>query len=282
MAQLQTLPGSTDVAPVLSALDQDGAVVVHDLLDGDVLDRFRTDMIRHASVHRVGTSAPSESIRSFWGERTIRFTRLAARSAAFESILTNPLLLAVADALLLDSCADYWMNTGQMMVIGPGQSAQTLHRDADNWRSMNRPDVEVTVSCMFAVSPFTAEVGGTRVVPGSHRWEDFGRRARSDEVVAAEMPAGGGLIYTGRVLHGGGANITSDQWRYGMHLSYVLGWLVPEEAAPLGAGWDDVRHMSPRARRLLGWNCYDSSALDAVRLWTVDYEDVPVGLGYES
>ena len=30
---------------------------------------------------------------------------------------------------------------------------------------------------------------------------------------------------------------------------------------------------------LLGWNCYDGSERDAVRLWTVDDEDVPVGLG---
>jgi ectoine hydroxylase-related dioxygenase (phytanoyl-CoA dioxygenase family) len=282
MVQLDTFPGRADAADIVAALDRDGAAIVRDLLDPDLLERFRADVVRHAASHRVGSAAPAESVRSFWGERTIRFTRLAARSPSFADILTNPTMLAIADALLLGSCAGYWMNTGQMMILGPGQPAQVLHRDADNWRSMNRPDgFEVTVSCMFAVSDFTAALGGTSVVPGSHRWTDYGRTAVPDEVVAAEMPAGSGLIYTGRVLHGGGAN-TTDQWRYGLHVSYVLGWLVPEEAVPLGTTWEHVRHLSPTARRLLGWNCYDDSATDGVRLWTVDYEDVPVGLGYES
>jgi hypothetical protein len=64
-----------------------------------------------------------------------------------------------------------------------------------------------------------------------------------------------------------------------MHLSFVLGWLVPEEAGPLGTGWDEVQHLTPAAQRLLGWR---SSRIDescSARVWTVDYEDVPVGLG---
>ena len=168
------------------------------------------------------------------------------------------------------------------MIIGPGEKAQYLHRDADNWPTMCRPDApEVTLSCLFAISDFTAEVGATRVVPGSHRWDDYARRATPDETCQAVMPAGSGVIYTGRVLHSGGANQTTDTWRYGLHVSYVLGWITPEEAGPLSTPWEDVAHLSPRAQRLLGWR---SSAVDdsySARVWTVDYEDVPVGLGLE-
>ena len=283
MAELQQIAAPADAADVVAALERDGGVIVRDLVDSDVLARFRDDMVRHASAHRVGTASTSANVKAFWGGNTVRFTRLAARSAAFADILTHPTLLAVADALLLPSCADYWMNTGQMMIIGPGEKAQFLHRDADNWRSMNRRNgFEVTVSCMVAISDFTAAAGATRVVPGSQAWDDYRRRPEPDEIVSAEMKAGSGMIYTGRVIHGGGANATADEWRYGLHVSYVLGWLAPEEAGPLGAAWDDVRDLSPRARRLLGWNCYDGSEHDGVRLWTVDYEDVPVGLGLES
>jgi hypothetical protein len=31
------------------------------------------------------------------------------------------------------------------------------------------------------------------------------------------------------VVHGAGANTTTDQWRRGMHSSYVVGWLRTEE-----------------------------------------------------
>jgi ectoine hydroxylase-related dioxygenase (phytanoyl-CoA dioxygenase family) len=276
MVALEQVTRADGAQAVLDLLDRDGAVIVRDMVHDDVLGRFRADMQRTAQQFASGPNVDDEYIREFWGERTMRFTRLAHRSQAFIDILTDPFYLSVADAVLLPNCGDYWMNTGQMMIIGPGEQAQMLHRDATNWRAMSRPDAfEVTLSCMFAISEFTAEVGATRVVPGSHRWEDYRRVPQPHEICQAEMPAGAGMIYTGRVVHGAGANVTTDQFRYGMHLSYVLGWLTPEEAGPLGTSWDEVRDLGPVAQRLLGWRCSNHGA----RIWTVDYDDVPVGLG---
>ena len=142
------------------------------------------------------------------------------------------------------------MNTGQLMIIGPGENEQQLHRDAENWPSLCHPEgFEATVSCMFALLDFTVAAGATRVVPGSHRWDDYDRTPELHEVGQVVMPAGSGMLYTGRAMHGAGAITTANQFRYGMHLSYVLCWLTPEEAGPLGASWDDVRDLSPRAQR---------------------------------
>ena len=280
MVQLEQLGKGDGIDAVLEVLDRDGAVIVRDFLDPEVHRRFRDDMVAHASGHPAGSVADSAAVRAFWGERTTRFTRLAHRSAAFVDILTDPFYLGVTDRVLLPHAADHWMNTGQMMIIGPGEKAQWIHRDAENWPTLCRPDgFEVTLSCLFAISEFTAAVGATRVVPGSHRWDDYRRTAELGEICQAVMPERSGMIYTGRVLHGGGANVTADQFRYGLHLSYVLGWLTPEEASPLGADWSDVQHLSERAQRLLGWRCSPSDDRDAARLWTVDYEDIPHALG---
>ncbi|HAP77796.1 MAG TPA: hypothetical protein DCR14_17160 [Acidimicrobiaceae bacterium] len=283
MVALQQISKSDGVDAVLEVLASDGGVIVRDFLPSATLQRFRTDMEAHASGHRAGSVASSDAVQRFWGRTTKRFTRLAHRSPAFIDILTDPFYLGVADAMLLPWGEDYWMNTGQMMIVGPGERAQWIHRDADNWPTLCRPDSpEATVSCMFAISDFTAEAGATRVVPGSHRWDDYSRQPQPDEICQAVMPAGSGMIYTGRVLHGAGANATTDEWRYGLHLSYVLGWLTPEEAGPLGTSWSEVEHLSPTAQRLLGWRCSGVNSQYAARLWTVDYEDVPVGLGIES
>jgi ectoine hydroxylase-related dioxygenase (phytanoyl-CoA dioxygenase family) len=280
MNELQHLANDAPLAAVLAVLATDGAVIIDELLSPDVLARFRADMERAASMFGAGTRSGNPAVASFWGDVTKRFTRLASRSDAFVEILLDPTLLGVADELLLPNCSKYWMNTGQMMIIGPGEAAQMMHRDADNWRTMNRPDgFEVTVSCMFAITDFTADVGATRVVPGSNNWADFRRKAQPDEVTQAVMTAGSGMIYTGRAIHGAGANVTSDQWRFGLHLSYVLGWLTPEEAGPLGVDWDSVATLPEKAQQLLGWRCYSASGIDSTRLWTIDYEDVPVGLG---
>ena len=280
MPRLQEVGRNDGTDAVLEVLASDGAVIVRDFLVNPTLERFRDDMVAHASGHRAGSVADNEAVRRFWGERTTRFTRLAHRSPVFVDILTDPSYLAVADALLLPNAEDYWMNTGQMMIIGPGEKAQWIHRDADNWPTLCRPDgFEVTVSCLFAITEFTAELGATRVVPGSQLWDDYSRKATPDEICQAVMPVGSGMIYTGRVLHSGGANVTADQFRYGLHVSYVLGWLTPEEAGPLGSTWDDVSDLSRTAQRLLGWRCSGNEDRRAARLWTVDYEDVPAALG---
>ena len=101
MPALQHVGKHDGVAAVLAALAADGAVIVRDFLEPATLQHFRDDMEAHASGHRVGTSADSQMVQRFWGANTKRFTRLAHRSASFVEILTDPLYLAVADAVLL-------------------------------------------------------------------------------------------------------------------------------------------------------------------------------------
>ena len=36
-------------------------------------------------------------------------------------------------------------------------------------------------------------------------------------------------FWLGGTLHGGGANVTRDDWRYGVIFTYTLGWLRTEE-----------------------------------------------------
>lgn len=268
---------------IWEAFVRDGAAIVHHMLAPDTLARLREELASTTRATSAGTKSTDAMVQKFWGSNTKRFTRLAARSATFrDEVLVHPILRQAADREIGPHCAAYWMNTGQVMIIGPGQSAQWLHRDADNWPLVLGPNERpVTISCMFAVTEFTAETGATRVVPGSHRWSDFERTATDDEVIQAVMPAGSGLIYSGAVLHGGGKNSTTDVWREGMHLSYLVGWLTPEEAGCIGISDEVARTLTPLQQQLLGWRCYDGDTA-AARLWTLDYEDIPVALDWEA
>lgn len=271
MAQLTVLEADVSTEVVLDHIASDGGVIVRNLLEPEVVDRFAADIADTAASHQPGAQTGSETTAFFWGSETKRFTRLAWRSPAFEDILLAPMLQAVSDELLLPSCDSYWLNTGQMMIIGPGETEQIRHRDANNWPAMCQPDsAEVTISCMYAIDDFTADNGATRVVPGSHRWDDYDQKPTADQVAIAEMESGDGLIYTGRVIHNGGANVTEDAWRLGLHVSFVLGWLTPEEALPISTPWDAAQHLSERAQQLLGWKSYGERS----RLWTVDYEEI--------
>ncbi|MEZ5226263.1 MAG: phytanoyl-CoA dioxygenase family protein [Acidimicrobiales bacterium] len=103
---------------------------------------------------------------------------------------------------------------------------------------------------MWAISDFTADNGGTLMVPGSHRWT-ADRVAQPDEIVAAEMPAGSVLVWLGGTLHGAGANV-SDQWRYGVVVTYSVAWLRQEENQYLSIPPDVLATLSPELRALTG------------------------------
>ncbi len=281
LAQFDARTDSFD--SIWEAFSRDGAAIVHHMLESETIARLREELAATTRSTSAGTKSTDSMVQKFWGSQTKRFTRLASRSKTFrDDVLVHPILRQVADREILPHCAAYWMNTGQVMIIGPGQSAQWLHRDADNWPLVLGPNERpVTISCMFALTEFTAEAGATRVVPGSHRWDDFSRVPNPDEVIQAVMPAGSALIYSGTVLHGGGENTTADVWREGMHLSYLVGWLTPEEAGCLGMSEEVARTLTPFQQQLLGWRCYDGD-MAAARLWTLDYEDIPIALDWNK
>lgn len=273
----------TSLTEILEILDRDGGVIVHDMLTPEVVARMLEELKQTSTTTQVGPRTSHDLVNYFWGEQTKRFTRLAQRSRTFaDEVLVHPILLGVADALLKPHCASYWMNTGQMMIVMPSGNPQYLHRDSDDWPTMNTPTTPVCqVSCMFALSDFTTENGATRVVPDSHKWADYSREATEDEITQAVMPLGSGMIYTGKVLHSAGANKTKDEARFGLHMSYIYGWLTPEEAGCLGVTEERAKSLTQMQQRLLGYRCYDGSDLNGGRLWTVDYEDVPTGLGWK-
>jgi ectoine hydroxylase-related dioxygenase (phytanoyl-CoA dioxygenase family) len=267
---------------ILEVLAQDGGVIVHNMLSPQVVANLLKELAPQSESSQVGPKSDNENVNYFWGQQTKRFTRLAQRSQTFaDEVLVHPILTGVADELLKPYCASYWMNTGQMMIVMPGGAPQYMHRDSDDWPAMCSPTAPpCQISCMFALSDFTTENGATRVAPGSHLWSDYSRQATDDEITQAVMPAGSGMIYLGKTLHSAGANKTENEPRFGMHLSYVLGWLTPEEAGCLGVTEDRAKTFTKQQQQLLGYRCYDASDLNGGRLWTVDYEDVPVGLNW--
>ncbi len=136
-------------------------------------------------------------------------------------------MLSACDAILKPNCLHYQVHATAALKIGPGAREQVLHREEDPYQFFKVPRPRMILASMWAITDFTAANGGTKIVPGSHLWP-ADRVARPDEVVAAEMPAGSVLLWMGGTLHGAGANRT-DEWRYGVFLSYSLGWLRQEE-----------------------------------------------------
>ena len=199
--------------------------------------------------------------KAFMGAFTKNVPGVPGISRTFATeVMCHPVLLALADAVLGPSCARFQLNLGQILQRGPGSEDQWLHRDEGVWVDVPKPSPELQLASVIALVDFTRENGATRVVPGSHRWPDRHlpmdqqTTPSPDQICVAEMPAGSAVVYTGGVIHGGGANST-DTPRRAVHLSYCLGWLRTEEnnylsiPPAIAAG---LPATGPRGARLLG------------------------------
>ena len=271
---LTTVGPDVSAEDYLSVIERDGGVIVENLLEPDLLRRLNTELDGYIATHPPGSRSDEELWQVFHGKKTIRFCGLAAKSPAFIEVLLHPTLKAFADHYLLPNCGSYWLNTSQTMIIGGGEPAQMLHRDEANWPHLPWSGPELTVSSLFALNDFTEENGATLVAPGSHRWQDPGREARPEELTQAVMPAGSVLLYTGKVMHGAGANRTPDTWRRGMHVSFVLGWLRPEEHHSLAVPLEVARQLPEQAQHLLGYRSYHPHpSVFGGRLGLVNFDD---------
>jgi len=269
---LVTVAAATPMSQIIALVEADGGVIVRDFLSSDSLRRLQSELEPFVHASEPGSKEAHRGWQLFHGSRTKRFCGLAAKSPTFVELLLDGKLKEYADHFMLPNCGSYWLNTGQMMVIGPGEPAQLLHRDSANWPHFPWPAPEVTVSCMFALSDFEVECGATQVAPGSHRWSDPARAPTAHEITQAVMPAGSVLFYTGHVIHAAGENRTTDRWRCGMHVSWVLGWLRPEECHYLAVPIEIARRLPERVQQLLGYHSYHPSIYGG-RLGLVDFDE---------
>ena len=257
MEMTNSFSGDTPAEKVAAAIAEDGYAVVRDAVDADTVAAVEADLAPYFDKAHGGHE-------DFYGKRTKRFGALLAKSTAIQSMLIHPTVLAVADDALLPHCVRYRVHYTGVMHLEPGETRQVLHRDIGIY-PIASPCPPLTIATMWALSDFTRENGGTRLVPRSHLWSNE-RVPKPEEVVATEMPAGSVLIYTGNTIHGGGANYT-DGPRSGIALHYNLGWLRQEENQYLAVPQEVARQLPDQIQELIGY------ALGSSSLGVVDHMD---------
>ncbi|MBA4338384.1 MAG: phytanoyl-CoA dioxygenase [Hyphomonas sp.] len=245
MPSLKHLPATATRDDVLNVLAEDAAVIIDGLMMPDHLNRVRTEIMPFVEATPPGRD-------DFTGRLTTRTGALVARSRACRDLVSDPLINAATEAFLAPFCDRYQLHLTQVIRIKPGQGAQVLHRDRLAWGGYLQRSIEPQLNMIWAVTDFTKENGATRVVPGSHLWED-GRGAHEEEITYAEMKAGSVIIYTGSVIHSGGANVSAAD-RVGINITYSLGWLRQEENQYLSCPPEIAAMLTPDLQRLIGYS----------------------------
>lgn len=282
---IQQIPASAGEARILSALRAEGAVIIKNFLSPAEVARFNADLDDNLKNIEPGTKLANPDIAAFHGTNTKRMTNLVTYSEIFRSeILDNDLIHKICTDVFTKDSGTYWMNTSQVIEIGPGSPAQPLHRDQNQFIifSTTGPDShEATINFFVALSRFTEENGATRIIPGSHRWPDMNVHGGPEDTIPCEMEAGDIALFSGKTVHGGGANVTRDEWRRGLALSIQVSYLTPEEAYAFMVPRSIVDKMTPRTQRMIGFRS-QFPANGSPGLWMSDYRELGDVLGLDK
>jgi len=243
---LNKLEKTTDIGTIVASLRRDGAVIVTDVAESNLVDTIVADL--RPRLDEVGLQSRS----AFNGDKTLRAsTALLGAAPSAAELVDHDLVVNVANEILLPHCATYTIGSMAAIEILPGESAQALHRD-DSLYPIENAGMELLIGVMWALNDFSEENGGTRVVPGSHRFMRSWHLPDVSGWETAVMPKGSVLFYLGSTWHGGGAN-RSDAPRLGLINTYSLGWLRPESNHYLETPPEVAAQFGRRMRALLGY-----------------------------
>ena len=229
-------------------LAQEGCVILENVIDHDIIDRMLDDLRPYMERKPTGNG-------NFSGYCTKRLHSLFAKSKELPSFILHPKVKQAADIALLPFCDSYQLNSNSITAIGPGETVQPLHRDDLLYPLAHPSERNACCTAFWALSDFRAENGATRLIPGSHRWDDD-RIPTEEETVQAVMPKGSVCFFVGALYHGGGANRTANEWRIGMFQGYCLGWLRQEQNFYLTVPPEKAREMPEELARLLGYSLH--------------------------
>jgi hypothetical protein len=250
LMMLTYLDATADAETVSSVLRSDGVVAVTGLVDPEIADTVAAELRPDLDSKGLKT------VDAFNGDKTNRYGDVLRTAPSAAALVDHDLVIAVANDVFLPHAASYRINSLAAIEIMPGEAHQALHRD-DTVYPIDVAGMELTLGVMWSLSDFTAENGGTRVVPGSHRFLRSWHLPDLSNWDNAVMPKGSAVFYLGSTWHGGGAN-DSNAPRLGLVNSYCLGWLRPEVNMYLSTPPEVAARYGPRLRALLGYMAHDS------------------------
>lgn len=242
---IRHFPPSASTEEMAAALSEDGAAIVDGLVAPAIMDAAARELEPYIAATKPGRD-------DFAGRLTRRTGGLVGRSETCRELVMNPLVLGTAKRVLAHS-ATFQLHLTQVISIGPGSPAQPIHRDQWVFDFFKFPKgFEVQFNTLWAMSDFTEQNGATRVIPGSHRFDD-GMKFEEKDTEPAEMAKGSVLFYTGSIYHGGGAN-RSETTRCGINITYSLAWLRQEENQYLSVPLEIARTLPVELLRLMGYS----------------------------
>ncbi|EFQ99777.1 Fum3p [Nannizzia gypsea CBS 118893] len=291
--QIERFPMSAGPDVIFESYKKNGVVVIEQFVTKDQLERFTADVEPALQKLIAGYTSRLDGNKEaddFFGKKTKRLGQLSTVSPVFRhEILEHDFMHSLLERVFIDSPLDgYWMNTSDVIEIGPGSKPQPIHRDLELWYpfAIGGPAMpEAICNFMVALTPFTAENGATVFAPGTNHNESFerledGELPGVDKTISGVMNPGDCAFFSGKVVHGGGTNSTADEFRRGLSMSFIRRILSPEQAHPLSISREIAESMAYRGQAMLGFRSQWPIVEDGPAIiWSYQGSDIGKKLG---
>lgn len=227
---------------ILAALIKAGGCIIRKAVNDEVINTIERET-------RPEIEGGQEFKGSFFPPQTRRVNGLASKSKVFIDKIVNYKPYQDVCSTLLSSTQTSWvgeerktstsvpqLNNTIIFSIGPGATAQGLHRDdmihhnitSRMESSEYKIGQDAGIGFFVGAKRTTRRNGATRFIPGSHLWD---HETPPSESLAfyAELEPGDGFIMLSSCYHGGSANTTTDEERLVYSCFMTKGYLRQEE-----------------------------------------------------
>lgn len=230
----------TPFEQAINEIEVYGFTLVPDVLTPEQVNTLKSALIQ--SAERTGEDGYENR-----GGASMLVQNLPTQDPAFFQIIDHPVVLPILEYFLEKSLILGSLNA---RIVRPKDGLQNFHSDIPgHMLNLLSP---VMMNTVWPLVDFSPEIGGTRIVPGSHKSGHDGPPEGFDvqHVFQPTCKAGSVLIFNGQCWHAGGANDTADN-RYALFAHYRKSMLMfqidPHDNFP--DEW--FEQLNPRQRELL-------------------------------
>jgi ectoine hydroxylase-related dioxygenase (phytanoyl-CoA dioxygenase family) len=243
----------------LAALRYEGAFVVEDVLDPAMIAEARERM--YAVQARIRADVGDDRLARAGELGVLRL--MFGYDEWFMRFLELPELLAIVDATVSPTAVLHLQN-GFVLPPTPASNGTTavfqqrFHRDFPR----HLEGYLGSINTLIAIDEFTAENGGTLVVPATHQRPEQPPEAYLEAMAQpVECPPGAVIVFDSTLWHAAGRNASTKD-RLGINQQFTRSFLKQQIDYVRALGDDVVERQPARTQQLLGWHTRVVTVLD--------------------
>ena len=254
-------PLTDDLEEAKSHLDEYGVCIVKDVFspeEVDVMDKRLKEQFAGEEKNKVGTKSRGDEgygVKSSNEEKVSRLVwNLINKGNCFISLIDHPKLFPLINHILGEHVVLCSMGAH---MNGSGNERMPLHMD--QWPLVPHPlDFPVMANTMVLVTDNSPENGGTRLIPGSHKWPKIDYKTANsskyqDMAKSITAPKGSAIVWEGRVWHGNGLN-RSGEVRSNISIAYLQSWIRPQENSQYSVREGVLEKLTEKQKEVLGFS----------------------------